>query len=467
MAWYYLDPVDINNFNVFGYSETPKTSFPIVIEDNRIRISMVNSNLGTTSCIYNTVTPVGEWIFICVTGSVLNGVCKIFLNGELKQSATMTYSNYSYSDAKINDTQESDIAQLNIYNRELTEAEVAEHYVYDDDTMTSGVLGFDAMNPAQKSGLIYSSSFIEDVSIAGGEFNDKSGNNITLSPQPSLTGEQIYVYTDASDLPSDTAIYPVNSADFNGTSNFMALTDSTYLAPLTGSVTVSTWVYADRTSYPMLYTYTNGSGSRANINIHTSNKLEVYFASGVGQERSYMFDYVIPDGWSHIVYNWTRTTDTDVGELYVNGTRVSDAGVWVAQDVSWTGNSISGKTFEISRLNINGGLIYYSQKMSFSAYTIGNPLTQADVTYLYNSGVHDCWDDIATNNPTLYAKIEECFDLGTYNGSTELQARTGHKNGWVLDNTSATPFTGTGLSVECGGSPVETNKLGAELGAKL
>jgi len=210
--WLYIDPINPNLYLYDTYREAGSgvNILSIRLTNDGLVSSFGNSNGGVTIVQQNQINKTGEWVNYSVTGSVSNGRIRIYENGVLLNSASMTYSNAPTTLAWI-ENDDFDLSQLNIYNRELTEAEVAEHYVYDDDTMTSGVLGFDAMTPAQKSGLIYSASFIEDVSIAGGEFNDKSGNGITLSPQPSLTGEQIYVYTNASDLPT----YPSNALPSN------------------------------------------------------------------------------------------------------------------------------------------------------------------------------------------------------------------------------------------------------------
>jgi len=454
MAWYYLDPVDINNFNVSGYSETPKTSFPIIIEDNRIRISMVNSNLGTTSCIYNTVTPVGEWIFICVTGSVLNGVCKIFLNGELKQSATMTYSNYSYSNAKINDTQESDIAQLNIYNRELTEAEVAEHYVYDDDTMTSGVLGFDAMNPAQKSGLIYSSSFIEDVSIAGGEFNDKSGSNITLSPQPSLTGEQIYVYTDANDLPSDTTIYPVNSANLNGSSQYFIASSDSNNDVTTGNFSISIWIKSTSSSGSRrIVCKSNPSVVNQGFDMYhnSSGELRLLIGSSISDYRvSSTTGLGIDDSTWHHVLMYSNIGSPAI--IYVDGSLVPTSYSSTSGVVTTLTNN---GTYTVGRRS--NATSEWLGELAFEEFSYGD-LTPY-ITELYGNGTPPCPSDYSTD---LKDTINEGHPLCNWNGNTGDEL-VGYKGSFNLTNNGSTPFTGTGLSVECGGSPTPSNALPSNL----
>ena len=191
-------------------------SMPFIIKNGSIGSSITNSNGGRTVVDYFTAVPKDEFIHVTVTGSVSNNRIRMYLNGSLGQSAVMTYANdvSTSSFLSLNQTGFS-ISHVNAFNRELSEAEVAEHYVYDDDLLFAGVLGYDAMTASQRNGLVYSSSYTKDISIAGNEFTDKSGNGVTLSPQPTLTGQQIYVYTDADDLPNGggvPVIYPVNSA---------------------------------------------------------------------------------------------------------------------------------------------------------------------------------------------------------------------------------------------------------------
>ncbi len=201
MVWFYVEPTATIIFGLKPYKEN-NNDIDFIIKNTSLECFIDNSNGGVTTVSSPTPSNKGSIIHMCVTGSVSNNQIKIYRNGTLLNSAVMTYPNATTLSADIFSSELLDIAQLNMYNRELSESEVAEHYVYDDDTMTSGVLGFDAMTTAQKSGLIYSSSYTDTISVAGNEFTDKSGNNITLSPTPSLTGQQIYVYTDINDLPA-------------------------------------------------------------------------------------------------------------------------------------------------------------------------------------------------------------------------------------------------------------------------
>ena len=164
---------------------------------------------------------------------------RIYQNGVLLNSATMTYANASTTDARFDNIDDIDISQCNIYNRELSESEVAEHYI--DQNGQVGVLAYDAMTTAQRSGLIYCASLTDDISFAGNEFKDRSTNNITLSSTPSLTGQQIYVYTDVS----TSTTYAVNSANLNGVDQYFNRTNYTSTQFNSSGITFFGWFKID------------------------------------------------------------------------------------------------------------------------------------------------------------------------------------------------------------------------------
>ncbi len=231
MFWVYLDPANPSSFTVVPYTENklPSTVInPVTFRNNNIEVKILNSGGGSTLTLFSTPPTVGEFFHCAVSGSLSNSRIRLYINGVLESSSIMSYANATMDDAQLNNS-ECDIAQMNLYGVELTEEEVLEHYVYDDDLLFAGVLGFDAMTAGQKANMLYSSSLIEDVSFGGNEYSDKTGNGISLTPKPSLLGEQIYIYTNADDLPSaGPQIYNVNSASFNGTSDAINL-DSTLI----------------------------------------------------------------------------------------------------------------------------------------------------------------------------------------------------------------------------------------------
>ena len=163
----------------------------VLIESYTPSITLRTSNGTTMICTSSVSITSDEWSHVAFTGSLTSNLLKVYVNGINRGSVVMNYSLITSSSGFLRgDFFGGEVAQINKYNRELSEAEVLEH-IADDGTNGVGVLTYDAMTPAQRSGLIYCSSFIKDISISGNEFSDKSGSGITLSPQPDLTGEQI------------------------------------------------------------------------------------------------------------------------------------------------------------------------------------------------------------------------------------------------------------------------------------
>ena len=184
----------------------------VSIESNTPSITLRTSNGTTMTCTSSVSIISDEWSHIAFTGSLISNSLKVYVNGISRGNVVMSYSLITSNSGFLKgDFLGGELAQINKYNRELSEAEVLEH-IADDGTNGIGVLSYDAMTPAQQSGLTYCSSFIKDISIGGNEFSDKSGNGITLSPQPDLTGEQIYVYTS---LAPPVANYPVSASSFD------------------------------------------------------------------------------------------------------------------------------------------------------------------------------------------------------------------------------------------------------------
>ena len=243
MAWVRFDAGGgTNKMTIYGglYDNlgSPSTgSFSFEGDNGSDRIDFsIKSSASTTLNVFaiNTNLTGDTWYHLCVTGSVLDNELKLFLDGQLIKTSTMPYSTgipwnatsaKSYSQGSV----PFYMAQFNVFERRLTEVEVLENYVYDDDTMSSGALGWDAMTPTQKVDLIYSSSFIQNISSSGNEFNDKTGNLTSVTPKPSLTGDQIYIYTDASDLPSATEVFNISSR--SGFQGYQMPTGITISAP--------------------------------------------------------------------------------------------------------------------------------------------------------------------------------------------------------------------------------------------
>ena len=414
-------------------------SMPFIIQNGGIGSSVVNSNGGRTVVNYLTTFPKDEFVLCTLTGSVANNRTRMYINGLLGQSAVMNYANdiSTSSFLSLNQTGFC-ISQINAYNRELSEAEVLEHYVYDDDTMTSGVLGFDAMTPAQKSGLIYSSSLTKDISISGNEFSDISGSGISMSPTPSLTGQQIYVYTDANDLPSDTTIYPVNSANLNGTSQYFSGGDVLDLGT-NDTFSASLWLKGTSINGEQLISK-QGSGAYWYINVASGRIRLAIGADGIGNNR-YIVDTVNSyddGGWHHITCSMTRSTKSVT--FKVDGSTVSTT---VAYDTGTiTGDISNSDDFEIGRRS--EGNQYLNASISFVNISIGSDLTSY-ATELYSEGTPLCYNDYSDG---LKNAITEGWSLANWNSNTGNET-TGNKGLYDLTAIGSPTYTNQGLAVEC------------------
>lgn len=86
---------------------------------------------------------------------------------------------------------------------------------------------------------------------------------------------------------------------------------------------------------------------------------------------------------------------------------------------------------------------HFNGALGFNYFSLNNDLT-SDSTILYNSGEAPCWYNLPSS---IQSKISTFYNLAEWSGNTEAienQAGAG-----VLTNINSTPFTGTGLKVDC------------------
>ena len=444
MLWAYISPPS-STYSFIPYVGTGGSglSRPIILTQASFTASIKNSNGGTTTVLNLQTNTENAWVHYCVTGSVSNGRIRIYQNGVLLNSATMTYANASTTDARFDNIDDIDISQCNIYNRELSESEVAEHYVNQNGQV--GVLSYDAMTTGQRSGLIYCASLTNDISFDGNEFKDRSTSNISLSPQPSLTGQQIYVYTALSQ------VYTVNSIVLNGTNQYVVSTNSSNYNFGTDTVFVSGWVKSGENH--KLYFKGNETGTSSQdlfINAEVLSSREVVFdlSVNVSNRRQWVTTATpIPnDGnWHHVAIYHARTDDTTQPVLWVDG--VSQGAIPQSYTIGSGWASANFTQTQPMKLGITAIPAFYGDGTGVFVNTIkGYSPTQADIDELYNSGTPRCYTDV---DPTLKARFMSFIDCGTYNGRTEAQALTEHVESELFTNVNSAPFTGTGLSVEC------------------
>ena len=434
MFWVYMDTI---TQTTTIYNEDGSISGISVSSTGEIKFNFESSS--ATNLIVESLTSltISNWYHVCFTGSVLNNRLRVYINGALDNSAVMTYSLYATSSANLNNFADNyDISQINAYNRELSETEVAEHYVYDDDTMSSGVLGWDAMTPTQRSGLIYSSSYTNNISISGNEFNDKSGSGITISPQPSLTGQQIYFYTDASDLPSDTTVYNVNSATILGNEH--------YTADIAGALD-----FKEDWTIKQSFKVTDFNGgawaSALAIDNSTNSWIEIRVQQSPQEIRGNIYNGAIDTGtistpltlgeWYHVVY-----TNTKVGQdvdLWVNGVKVGTA--VHAAPFGTLSRVVLGRTpiGRASGINYLNGYLTTPKMWS-------RKLT--DEECIRHSSELVCYEDLPASDKVdcEYAPRISNWDTNVGGETTDQSG-----NGIITTPVGSPTYTDQGLTVEC------------------
>ena len=429
MYWVYHTGSGYSIFQEYNNTDSSK-NIKIRTALNSVDQIELTSTAGTTlTVLSNSLSPTNTWTHVCFTGSLANNRLRVYKNGVLDNSAVMPYGVTSDTNrARLFGGGTDSLAQWSFYNRELSEEEVSEHYVYDSDTMTSGVLGYDAMTTSQRSGLIYLSSFIDDIPFDGSEFKDRSGNNITLSSQPSLTGQQIYVYTDASDLPSDEPnAFAPNVATLDGSTQRFELGQPSQL-DITGDITVSAWINLDdATSIGNIISRFAGTDQTQALSFYVvSNSLVIGIGDAVSG-ATFLTDTTFTintDTW----YFVTATLSGTTLQLYVNaqsGDSTTHAGGIGTPNVDWVvgGTEKSGELYTLDG-NIALPMVF------------NRALNSSEITALYNDGAIPCYADIDTSitDDCVYAP-----NLMTFNGRTEASA--------LVDNSSS------GITTTAVGSP--------------
>ena len=248
----------------------------------------------------------------------------------------------------------------------------------------------------------------------------------------------------------DPVEFAAATINLNLTTQYLQMSGSTTRLDLgTDTLGFSTWVYHNGVNATTIMSKYDSfaNAKRYLVNIGSSGLIQTSIHDSVN-EAVYDAPNTLSVGWHHITYYWERINLSTPPKIWVDG--VENVSGFLSSSTGDPTNSDITNTISFRIGGFQGfSSFVYQRSGAFTGVALGQPLTQADATYLYNAGNAVCWPRVASKNSTLYNKFDEMFDLGTFDGSSELQSRTGHVNGWVLDNINAAPFTGTGLTVEC------------------
>jgi len=230
--------------------------------------------------------------------------------------------------------------------------------------------------------------------------------------------------------------FAVNSANLDGSTHSFSAADSSDLEPTTGDFTVSIWF---KTSTNTLMSLINkGDGSVTYWDIFINAGVIEMRADDGPNNRHYKTINTFDDGnWHHLVarYNNYGAFLITVDDVAESLTAVA-TGTVTSVDTS---NLFQiGKWFSLTTFNFNG-------EIGFSSI-FTTTLSNSEITELYNLGVPKCHNSLSSGIKT---NLSAFWDVANWTGHTSQELTDQSGNGNTLTNVGSTPFTGTGLSVEC------------------
>ncbi|MBP9084178.1 MAG: T9SS type A sorting domain-containing protein [Bacteroidia bacterium] len=258
--------------------------------DGQIAIYLANS--GWSIVKTNDTFIEDNWYMVTASYDAGTGIAKVYVDGELGGSGSVTYNNFSTYPISIGETyqnncipgnMDSAIDEVKIYNRSLSDAEILEEY------------------NSSNTDLIAYYPFNENV-------NDESGNNIN----PTYVGTGVTLTSDRFGLNNRACYF-----DGNDGSYIRVPADS---FPTTGR-TISLWVNVmDLPSYQGKVPFSYG-GNGCNTSsfltaINNAGNSSFWSAGHCGESAiSYVYTTSPLNTWKH----WVITIEGSTQRLYIDG----------------------------------------------------------------------------------------------------------------------------------------------------
>ena len=395
-----------------------------------------------------------SWHNVCVTGSVGVGV-NVYVDGILETSSIMPYpldgSNTSYPlDIGRLADYTMYVGAFNMSSTNSLDAQEVSEFIGDDGQGNPAAITFNGLSETQKLSIELSSSLLGDVPYSGQElkdfasntsYTDNSSNGLVFnSPSP------LYTITTSEVPPS---IFNVNSANLNGVDQYLNVTKSTELGNLNGSQTWSIRCkFDDVDSKDIIYIMTLNAdtpsfrSSRLFINNFIGDgafEFAIYPTIGVtgGSISLNLTEEPQADVWYHILVG--VNLDTDEAYMFVNGTKYT---------ATYTPNTVdSGSSaYDMMIGNDRTPPIYSLDGTTGVTRVWNRALSDAEALEDYNGDaeLYDCYELLSSG---LKSGLIFDSDLATFGDHMNpLEVNAGNS---TIANIGSTPFTGTGLQVEC------------------
>jgi hypothetical protein len=306
-------------------------------------------------------------------------------------------------------------ALLDIYNAGTAK----QPWCYDETTITDLYAFAIPLNDGSTTPL-------DDVSV--------NGNNAFLfgSPTPVYDGEQQEIITCATSEVTNTAL-------LNGTDQYFSAGDVLDIG--TSDYSGSIWFKTTSTGGALQSKAKSGSTPEFLTYIVTSSKIHFRCIFNVSNKSIFeLTNAIITDGaWHHLVYFINRSANTCTA--YLDGVLESTPNVSAAGVI--TGDITTTWSFNLgARL---GADLFHDGELGLSGFSVGSDLT-LDATELYNGGIAPCFDALA---PATQSKFTAFWNIANWDVSTTGNELIDQAGSTDMTNGGATPFTGTGLDVEC------------------
>jgi hypothetical protein len=233
--------------------------------------------------------------------------------------------------------------------------------------------------------------------------------------------------------PPPTEVYAVNSATLNGSTQWFDAGNPPEVQ-IPGSMSVSIWTKPDTYNSRIFSKFLN-TGDQRQWYLQgglTGLFRGVIYSTGLGSGANSLTGNNLSVGWNHLAMVYNGSTI----KLYQNGQETAS--------LSYSSGIFNGTgKLMVGRWEAAGG--YNNAAYSFPAIWDG-ALSPSDITELYNGGVPICTASLSSG---LTADLVYAPRLCNFNGNSGDELVDQSVSGITTANVGSTPFTGTGLSVEC------------------
>lgn len=433
--------------------------------NNTVRVRLYNGDTDTNQVIVTTNSTVNndEWNHIAATLDGSTSTVKIYLNGQLDNSATHSITNwtpvngdsdtsltigcyYPYGSGWEGNTSfciQGEIDEVKIYNATLTENQIK----HDMNQGASAVLGATSTDSSGNASFSSDRSYCPpgDTTsscgpVAEWKFDEKSGTDAQDTSGNGNTGTLTNM--ESSDWKSAGQCKYGSCLDFDGLSSgdeHIAVSDSTGSSlDVTSAITVEAWVYPRSDGADHDYARIINKDAAYLMGIWSGDDFRSSVTIGSSEQANTCPDFGGDDPWNKW-YHFAFTYQSGTLKQYVNGQLKCETSV-TNGDIDTNDNTLYLGAADTSNYVLDG----YLDQVRIYNYA----LSQSQIAWNYNRG-----------QPVGHWKLDECQGTTAYDSS-------GNENhgditiGGSGTNTSAGTCSGSSGEAWADGS---TGKLNASL----